>query len=300
MSRAKFGALLAALRKERIDPISGRPWTQQLLAEASGLSPRMVANIEQGTKAHLETDALLSLAAALRLNTPEKRMFFLLAGSTATQDTDIAHLNKTLQGLLPLVKHLKVPALLYDDYLDIVAVNSLSIAFNIGVAQAVGVLDPFPVTQEHNLLRLLFAPDSEHRLRLSPMWSVMARTCVQLFHCNTLRHRSSPYFQDLLKQLRRYPAFRQHWEEICDSGSTEIGNCHPFHVPDPQHGMTEWCNSVVTTATAIADLHLSVVLPCNQAAFEALSVGAKTVQMEVFQLEEWPTAKKFPELIVTS
>jgi transcriptional regulator with XRE-family HTH domain len=178
---------VADLRKEKFDPVSGHPWSQQSLADASGISPRIIATIEQGTKANIETDTLLRLANALRLNTSEKRMFFLLASASDIQDTSAVPLTETLQGLLSLIKELRLPALLYDDYLDILAVNSLSVAFNIGVAQAVGITDPFPITTEHNLLCLLFAPGAEHRQRLAPMWSVMARTCVQLFHCHTLR-----------------------------------------------------------------------------------------------------------------
>jgi transcriptional regulator with XRE-family HTH domain len=296
MSHVKFGQLIAALRKEKFDPVSGHPWSQQSLADASGISPRIIATIEQGTKANIDVDTLLRLAKALRLNTLEKRMFFLLASASDIQATSAVSLNEALQVLLSLMKNLRLPALVYDDYMDILAVNSLSVAFNIGVAQAAGITAPFPITREHNLLRLLFAPDSEHRQRLAPMWSVMAQACVQLFHCNTMRHRSSPYFQSLLSQLRQYPTFRQHWDEVCDSAPIEVGNCHPFHIADPQRGTTEWCNSIITTATPIADLHLSVVLPCNQAAFEALAVGIKVVQMEVYQLEERPTADKFAEL----
>lgn len=296
MSHMNFGKLVADLRKEKIDPVSGHQWSQKSLADASGLSSRIIATIEQGTKAKIETDTLLCLANALQLNTLEKRIFFLLAITTDVQDTSVVPLTETLHGLLALMKNLQLPALLYDDYLDILAVNSLSVAFNIGVAQAGGITAPFPITQEHNLLRLLFAPNSEHRQRLAPMWAVMARVCVQLFHCHTLRHRSTPYFQDLLSQLRRYPTFRQHWEAICDAEPTEVSNYHPFHIADPHHGTTEWCNSIVTTATPIADLHLSMVLPCNQAAFDALGVGVLATLPEVYQLEEWPTVTKYPEI----
>jgi transcriptional regulator with XRE-family HTH domain len=296
MGHEKFGQLVAALRKEKYDPATGHPWSQQKLASESGLSPRIIATIEQGTKAKIETDALLRLANALCLNTLEKRTFFLLASVTDIQETGAAPLRETFYGLLSLLKSIQLPALLYDDYLDILAVNSLSVAFNIGVAQTVGITDPFPITKERNLLCLLFAPDSEHRQRLAPMWSVMARTCVQLFRCNTLRHRSSPHFQDLLGRLRHYPLFRQHWEEVCNSGPAEIGNFHPFHIADPQRGATEWCNSIITTATQVADLHMSIVLPRNQAAFDALRVSVEATRLEGYQLEEWPTATKFPAL----
>lgn len=296
MSRLKFGQLVAALRKEKFDPNSGSYWSQETLASATGISARIIATIEQGTKTKLETDTLLVLAKALQLNTLETRSFLQIALTPENAKINSIALTETYRNLIELIKTLQLPALLYDDYLDILAVNSLSVAFNIGVAQSMGITSPFPIPQDHNLLCLLFNPESEHQQRLAPMWTIMARTCVQMFHCHTLRHRSTPYFQSLLSQLRRYPVFRQYWEEICDAGSPEINCYHPFTIPTAQNEVAKWSNSVTTTVTPIADLHLAMVLPCNQAAFEALGVGLRAVPPEVYQLEEWPTVIKFPEL----
>lgn len=69
MPPRKFGRLLAALRQEKFDPASGRRWSQKMLAQAAGLSPRIVASLQQGVKTKLETDTLWQITQALRLNT---------------------------------------------------------------------------------------------------------------------------------------------------------------------------------------------------------------------------------------
>ncbi len=58
MKRKKFGNLLAALRQEKFDPATGSRWNQKKLAEEAGVSARVVATLEQGTKTKLETDML--------------------------------------------------------------------------------------------------------------------------------------------------------------------------------------------------------------------------------------------------
>ena len=79
MHRATFGKIVAALRKERFDPIQGRTWTQKHLAQTAGLSERLIANIERGDKVNLEGDILAGLANAFSLTTLERREFFALA-----------------------------------------------------------------------------------------------------------------------------------------------------------------------------------------------------------------------------
>lgn len=291
MPHEKFGRLLADLRQEMFDPVTGSRWSQKKLAQVAGLSPRIIATLEQGAKTKLETDMLWRIAQALRLNTLERREFFLLATAPEETDFDTNELRETWKGLLALMGTLCLPALLHDDFFDVLAVNALSVAFNVGAAQSVGITEPFPPPHEHNLLRMLFAPDSLQRRRLAPLWAVMARTCVQLFHCYTLRHRSSPYFQELLKELRGYREFRVFWEEITEGGPHEIATHHPFRIHHPEAGITEWCNSIITTATSLGDLHLSIVLPCNREAFEALSAGLKAVPRQVYALKEWPHLK---------
>jgi len=59
MNRTDFGKLIAALRKEHFDPMAGKTWTQQMLAERSGLLPRAIGKIERGQKAALDADTLL-------------------------------------------------------------------------------------------------------------------------------------------------------------------------------------------------------------------------------------------------
>ncbi|MEZ4684221.1 MAG: hypothetical protein R2932_59420 [Caldilineaceae bacterium] len=60
MNRAEFGQLVAALRKENIDLLEGKVWTQRRLAERANLPERAIGQIEQGTKMNLRGRSLHS------------------------------------------------------------------------------------------------------------------------------------------------------------------------------------------------------------------------------------------------
>ncbi|MBX3015395.1 MAG: helix-turn-helix domain-containing protein [Caldilineaceae bacterium] len=291
-----FGKLVAGLRKEQFDSQRGERWTQTTLAQATGLSQRVIATIEQGTRAKLETDVLVRLADAFKLNFLTRKEFFSLALEPDPLTTANSSLQSKIQTLLHMMASLPVPALLHDDFYDILAVNSLSIAFNISLAESVGITEPLPTVTEYNLLKMLFAPNSPHRKRLSPMWSDMSSTCVQLFYRYTLRHRSSKYFQTLCNQLLVYREFRQVWEAVHDGDVVEANNYQAFQTKHPYYGVTLWYHGVIISETPVGNLHLSLVLPANHAAFDAIAASRTTVSPAIYPLQPWPTAEKFPDL----
>ncbi len=294
MNAKQFGKLVASLRKEKIDPETGKRWTQDTLAIETGLSQRIIATIEQGTKAKLETDTLVDLADAFKLNYLARKEFFSFALAPEYSELSISQIQTKIHDLLDLMKHLQLPALLHDDYYDIVAVNSLSIAFNISTAESVGITEPVPITRDSNLLCMLFSPDSVHRQRLAPIWGSMSSTCVQLFHRYTLQHRSTHYFQTLFNQLVNYREFRQIWEVVNYGDGVEVGNYQSFQIKHPKYGTTQWQHGLTLSETPIGNLHLSIVLPANPAALEAIAAGIKVVRQGVYQLQKWPLAEKFP------
>jgi len=132
MNRTDFGKLIAALRKEQFDPVAGKPWTQQMLAQRTGLLPRTIGEIERGQKAIMDADTLLRLAQAFRLTTLERREFFAAATSVAAADVarDTCDAERIFQELWETMQQLYLPAVLHDAYFDLLAVNTLYRGFH--------------------------------------------------------------------------------------------------------------------------------------------------------------------------
>ena len=65
MEHETFGKIVAALRREQIDFATGRRWSQQKLADETGLTKRIVSKIERGRQARLEGVVLQELQQVL-------------------------------------------------------------------------------------------------------------------------------------------------------------------------------------------------------------------------------------------
>jgi transcriptional regulator with XRE-family HTH domain len=230
MQRNTFGQIVASLRKERRDPRTGRPWTQQQLATASRLSLRIIANLEQGKKATLDGAMLESLAAALQLTTLERREFFTLAidledGSAAAPVYDVTAADAEL---LELFAGLYQPAFLYDDYFDILAANPAALTLH---AIEPGWLQSLAGEGERpNFLHVIFAPDSPMRRSMQAGWRMLALRNLHQFRAMALRHRHTTRWHDLMVQLRMLPDFSAYWEET-HFGQADI--CQFAHVTAP-------------------------------------------------------------------
>ena len=61
MRRSEFGKLIAALRQEHLDEY-GKPWTQQVLGQKTGLGKITIGKIERGQRGYIEEDTLCGLS----------------------------------------------------------------------------------------------------------------------------------------------------------------------------------------------------------------------------------------------
>jgi len=211
MTKPEFGRLIAALRQYEVDPSSGRAWIQRTLAERANLPQKVIANIEQGRKAHLDADTLVRLADALQLTTLERREFFALATPVASADVvrgahDPADV---LTEMLETLRALRLPAALYDPFYHIVAVNGPGRALHSAAEVQPAAAPPQPVNV--NFLCLALVPHSPIRRDLQSIWDQFVRMHIHQFRVMTLRYRHTPYFQQLFAALSRYDEFRATW-----------------------------------------------------------------------------------------
>ena len=86
MEHETFGKIVAALRKEQINFANGYSWSQQKLADETGLTKRIVSKIERGRQARLDGEILRTLAEALELTSLERYEFFAMASEVADRD----------------------------------------------------------------------------------------------------------------------------------------------------------------------------------------------------------------------
>lgn len=201
MQRNAFGQIVASLRKERRNPLTGRPWTQEQLAAASSLSLRVIANLEQGKKATLDGVMLENLASALQLTTLERREFFTLAidledGSATAPVFDVAAADAEL---LELFAGLHQPAFLYDDYFDILAANHAALMLH--AIEPLWLQNLAGEGERPNFLHVIFAPDSPMRRSMQAGWRMLALRNLHQFRAMTLRHRHTTRWHDLMAQL---------------------------------------------------------------------------------------------------
>ena len=86
MEHETFSKIVAALRKEQINFDNGYSWSQQKLADETGLTRRIVSKIDRGRQARLDGEILRTLAEALELTSLERYEFFAMSSEVADRD----------------------------------------------------------------------------------------------------------------------------------------------------------------------------------------------------------------------
>ena len=266
MEHETFGKIVAALRKEQVDIASGYRWSQQKLADETGLTRRIVGKIERGRQARLDGETLRTLAVALDLTSLERLEFFAMASEVADRDVVRADLcnEEVLAQVWALLDALFAPAFLTDPFADIVGVNRALLAFHdISIAE----LNAAKTTAAGvNNLALLLATDAPLRKVLGHGWQPIALANVQQWRVMTLRYRHTPRFQQLFSVLSAYPDFRMLWA-AGDDHERAIEDCSRLRSYVYTHGVHGPVAYTVFTNTSISgygNLYLSTFVPQNR------------------------------------
>lgn len=288
MNRAEFGQLVAALRKENIDLLEGKVWTQKRLAERANLPERAIGQIEQGTKMNLEGVVIAQLADALGLTTLERAAF--LAAAAEVEVDLYAAIEKrpadVLEELLTAARGIRLPAYVYDSYGNLVAINSSMRALSNlpDDLWETGNASPAGFT----VLRYYFVPESPIRSFLGINWTQFAVRLVQHFRATSLKYRHTERFQAIFRDLYQYPLFQDFWArtKYADEDLYQRWDGIIYH--HPELGPLSYIATEATTLTGREDLFLVTYIPRDQQTMQALETLASRVGTNFHRAVTWP------------
>ncbi len=293
MHRATFGKIVAALRKERFDPVQGRTWTQKHLAQTAGLSERLIANIERGDKVNLEGDILGGLANAFLLTTLERREFFALATEIGADQTVMPSHDpqKIREQVFTVIEGLHTPGFVYDDYFDIVAANNGSLALH-GIQGA--WLQQMAVDYgTANFMHVIFAPDSPMRRSMARNWHGLAGGNMSQFRAMSLRHRHTARFRALFARLCALPDFYALWSATTQQAQGDFASRMRIHAyPHPELGALFYSVFAVSSYSFANYLHVTALLALDDQTAAVFAELHTRRPRHIVQLADWPRAEE--------
>jgi hypothetical protein len=296
MNRKELGKLIAALRKENFDA-EGNRLTQATLAErAQRLDPQcplnelIIGKIERGERANLDEHLLLSLANALELTAGERREFFLAAsGFDNRQIYDASQApDDILAAASQMLADIRLPALLLDTYLDVIAVNDILLRLYETTAGELAQRIRQPAG--FNLLGYIFSPDFERqRAGMSQQgWNGFAAGNVIYFRRVTLLYRTTDYFAALFAQLRRNREFRWFWEQVFYEEKRYFVGGESLGMGTEDSGRFRYLTTPMVTLTPYGNLEIITHVPRNPETADAFHRLADGAPSTAHRLSPWP------------
>jgi transcriptional regulator with XRE-family HTH domain len=210
MNKKEFGQLISALRKEQKDE-NDHQYTQAKLAEVTGVSEIVIGKIERGERENFESDLLFRLAKAFHLSSRERKEFFAAAISIDGQGSipEITSSKQVFDDLIEMMRQIQLPAFIVDGYADIMVSNAM-LEHLLLIPQKTILTIPFELAGR-NMLRILFAPDSNHyKLIGEENYDVYALKVLRFVKAISLQYRATPYWQNnIFAGARKYPVSPQ-------------------------------------------------------------------------------------------
>jgi transcriptional regulator with XRE-family HTH domain len=298
MNRLEFGKLLATLRQDM-------DWTQFQLAEYAGVDEPVVSQLERGVKKHFEPDLLFRLANVLQLTTLERREFFLAASGlddrqivrqpSAGITTDAFDAQKILKKMIALAEEARFPTFVIDVYSDVIAANKAILSFYKVPSSMLENADRVP--GGFNAIRLAFGRELVTRTQIAENWENYAINTMRAFRETSLRYRTRPYFQYLMKAFRNpieYPFFDRFWKQVSAAEQDKEANMDHFHYRHAEFGDLKYISSSTFTLTAFGELFLNQYLPLDGHTHEIFEKLAGESGEGVVRFASWPN-KSMPE-----
>ena len=298
MNRADFGKLMASLRREHEDEYD-RPWSQEKLAqeanaalEAELFSERIVGNIERGERS-LDSQTLLALASALQLTSGERKEFFLAASGIDSdkiprQQNDP---NEVLSQLVDRIKQVYLPAYVIDSYCDVVAANMAIMKLLDFESAGLSPVDLAARSFGANVLEYVFLDEAVRYFSrlMGEDWADYAYHHMMLFRTFSLRYRSTEYFQELLRHLKKYREFRRYWRGVYFEEKDHFVDNEHIHMNSPKWGPLVWVSTSLTALTTAGELHFCVYVPANRETANAFAhLVDEAGVASVFRVGSWP------------
>ena len=288
MDRKTFGKLITTLRKENFDPATGKMWSQETLAKKANLPLRTIQRIEQGELANIDEKTLIPLVRSLQLTTLERReLCFAAAGVT---DTDIAHSvdpQETFYEVWTVLQSICTPAILHDQFYDIIGVNSLALAIHDTSKEM--LLAYSEKSKGINFLKYIFDSQSPLRNYLKHQWSYFAQRRILQFRHMSLRYRYTDYYQVLFNELKQYREFRSAWIAIQETEDPMYSQMRSYEYDHPLFGRIRYVVTNTTLLTQLGNLYLSKIIPCSGRTQEVVNQLIEIEKPYALQLTSWGT-----------
>lgn len=288
MNRKNFGLLVESLRVERFDS-DGKHWTRDHLAEISGLSYKIIENIEYGKKSKITEDELSMLAKAFQLSTMEKREFFIgaLDLEENTINADYPNAIEIFENkIMPIIQDIGFPTMLINRFYDIIAVNSL-------ISTIYGI-DPhgalMSVTTEKiipNIMTILVENPVIKETINDEQLKNYIRVNLKHFKTATLRYRYEPQYKKLFNKLMGNKLFREVWEESLFYSELHNQNAETMSFHHPKLGPLSFITKETTFITNLNELFLIVYIPLTKNTQEVFASIEKQINNRIYVVPEW-------------
>ncbi len=292
MHRMDFGQLVAALRQDL-------GWTQFQLAEAADIDEAVISQVERGVKRFLGPELLFGLANALQLTTLERREFFLAASgldqketvrqASVATTTDVFNARKTLDKIVEMVAHARLPTFLTDAYSDVICANRIAVAFFQPSPSVFDGIEKIP--GGYNTTRFNFGKDLQARNIVEGNWEAYALNSMRSFRVHSLRYRATPYFKYLMKAFRNpadYPFFDRFWKMVSSVEQDKDVSTDFFAIRHRNLGDIKYGSSGTTSITAFGDLNLVHYIPFDEQTSRAFEQLAQEAGQGVVNFAPWP------------
>ncbi|MBX3000836.1 MAG: hypothetical protein KF893_20105 [Caldilineaceae bacterium] len=296
MDRKTFGKLVAALRREQFNE-EGERFTQAMLAHkaeeldpATPLNELVIGKIERGERAQLDKPTLVSLMHVLDLTLGERQVFLQLASGldSASLYPTQSDSSTILCSAMEMVAEIQLPALLLDQYLDVIAVNALVLPFyQISIAdlqKRAGRPAAF------NLLGMIFSDDFAAVRERMPrqQWHEFAMGNVIYFRRTTLPYRMTDYFQQIFEQLRRNRNFRWFWEQVHYEDKRSFVGGELFEIGGTAMGRLRFLTAPLVQLTSYGNLEIITHIPRDKTTTDVIHRLIQDCPAGVYQLAPWP------------
>lgn len=305
MDRKTFGKLVAALRREQFNE-EGERFTQAMLAaKAVNLDPTtplnelVIGKIERGERAQLDKPTLVSLMHVLDLTLGERQIFLQLASGLDSASLYPAQSDsKTiLCSAMQMVAEIQLPALLLDQYLDVLAVNALVLPFyQMSIAnlqKRAGRPAAF------NLLGMIFSDDFAAVRGQMPrqQWHEFAVGNVIYFRRTTLPYRMTDYFQQIFEQLRGNRDFRWFWEQVHYEEKRSFVGGELFEIGGSAMRRLRFLTAPLVQLTPYGNLEIITHIPRDRATANFIHQLIQECPGSVYQLAPWPQKSAQPSMV---
>lgn len=296
MDHKAFGKLVSALRRAQLNE-DGERFTQVMLAEkareldpATPLTELLIGKIERGERAVLDRQVLLGLIEVLKLTLGERQVFLQLA--SGLENADLYPIDGDPMALLctalQRVADIQLPAVLMDQYLDVIAINALVLPFYQVSMQTLQKRSGEPAP--FNLLSMIFSDGFKHMREQMPrrQWHEFAVGNVFYFRRTTLPYRMTDYFQHLFEHLWRNRDFRWFWEQVYYEEPRSFLGGEQFETRIIGRGSLRFLTAPLVQLTPFGNFELITHIPRDGTTADFIHELRQECPATVYQLASWP------------